>query len=258
MAPISMPDYLRLADAAAAVVEGVEEQQSIDALTATVNECFRGMGTTYHGLLSPSAGTTMVFSESPAISDAPWPELIQKFSRHHPLAKLHVSGAGSKPLTVSDVMSDAEWRRNPCYEPIVTYLGGACWHLGISLGAPIGLINGFIVARADRDFSQHDRELARRITPLLRTAMSHLTVLDSLPPVRSDRQHPPEAKTLTPRERAVLQLVSGGLTSASIGSRLGLSIYTVNKHLENIYRKLDVNNRLSAVLSAQQLGLLTR
>ncbi|MEZ0389056.1 MAG: response regulator transcription factor [Verrucomicrobium sp.] len=51
---------------------------------------------------------------------------------------------------------------------------------------------------------------------------------------------------LTPRERDVLYWVSEGKTNAEIGTILNVSSGTVRVHLENIYPKLGVENRISA------------
>ncbi len=61
---------------------------------------------------------------------------------------------------------------------------------------------------------------------------------------------------LTGRELAVLELVAGGLITAAIARRLGISPRTVGKHLEQAYRKLGANDRVSAVLRAHSLGLV--
>jgi DNA-binding NarL/FixJ family response regulator len=53
---------------------------------------------------------------------------------------------------------------------------------------------------------------------------------------------------LTARERAVLALLSEGMTAVAIAHRLAISPRTVHKHLENIYAKLGVTDRLGAVL----------
>jgi DNA-binding CsgD family transcriptional regulator len=66
----------------------------------------------------------------------------------------------------------------------------------------------------------------------------------------------PETTSLTPRELAVLGLLGDGLTAVAIGHRLRISSRTVHKHLERIYEKLDVNDRLTAVLAARRLGLI--
>jgi DNA-binding CsgD family transcriptional regulator len=61
---------------------------------------------------------------------------------------------------------------------------------------------------------------------------------------------------LTAREQTVLALTADGLTAEAIAHRLGISPHTVIKHQQHIYRKLGVNDRLTAVLVAQQAGLL--
>jgi len=60
---------------------------------------------------------------------------------------------------------------------------------------------------------------------------------------------------LSEREKEVLHLVASGYTSPEIGSRLAISGHTVNTHIKNIYRKLDVRTRAQAVSSAANLRL---
>jgi len=52
---------------------------------------------------------------------------------------------------------------------------------------------------------------------------------------------------VTPREAEVLIWLSRGKSNRDIGDILGLSPRTVNKHLEQIYAKLGIENRSSAV-----------
>ena len=61
---------------------------------------------------------------------------------------------------------------------------------------------------------------------------------------------------LTPREVTVLSLCAEGRTLTNISRCLGLSPRTVDKHLENAYRKLRVRDRVSAVNRAVAGGLL--
>ena len=63
-------------------------------------------------------------------------------------------------------------------------------------------------------------------------------------------------KGLSEREHAVLKMVAAGYTSCEIGLRLTISGLTVNTHIKNIYRKLQVKTRAHAVSSALQRGLL--
>jgi DNA-binding NarL/FixJ family response regulator len=63
-------------------------------------------------------------------------------------------------------------------------------------------------------------------------------------------------KKLTERERAILRMIAGGMTSTEIGGRLGISHMTVNTHVKNIYQKLQVRNRAQAVSFANTWGFL--
>ncbi len=61
---------------------------------------------------------------------------------------------------------------------------------------------------------------------------------------------------LTKRERAILEAVAAGKTTAVISRELWVSEHTVKFHLTNIYRKLGVTNRAGAVRYALQNGLV--
>ena len=61
---------------------------------------------------------------------------------------------------------------------------------------------------------------------------------------------------LSEREREVLRLVASGHTSKEVAQRLQISDQTVNAHIKNIYRKLQVRTRAQAVNLATQQGLL--
>ena len=55
---------------------------------------------------------------------------------------------------------------------------------------------------------------------------------------------------LTPRERALLQLMAQGMDNRSISQTLDISVPTVKFHVTNIMSKLRVSNRTAAVLVA--------
>ncbi len=60
----------------------------------------------------------------------------------------------------------------------------------------------------------------------------------------------PMPLALTPRECEVLRCLATGKTDADIGDMLGISVRTVQKHLEHIYVKLGVETRTAAVMRA--------
>ncbi len=63
---------------------------------------------------------------------------------------------------------------------------------------------------------------------------------------------------LTARQREVITLVASGLTNLEIADRLVLSARTVDRHVAEIFGKLDVSSRRQAVERARELGLVTR
>jgi len=61
---------------------------------------------------------------------------------------------------------------------------------------------------------------------------------------------------LSEREQEVLEHLSKGLSYEQIADNLFISYGTVRKHVENIYRKLRVNNRTEAIDKANKGNLL--
>ncbi len=74
-------------------------------------------------------------------------------------------------------------------------------------------------------------------------------------PVRAQADREREPERLSLREKEVLRMVASGYTSAEIGTRLEISGLTVNTHIKNIYRKLQVRTRAQAVRFASLRGL---
>jgi DNA-binding NarL/FixJ family response regulator len=85
------------------------------------------------------------------------------------------------------------------------------------------------------DFSERDRAVLSLLRPHL-----HHAYLDS----ERRRVGVPD---LTPRQWQLMRLVARGYSNAQIARRLYVSAGTVRKHLENIFERLDVTNRMAAV-----------
>jgi DNA-binding NarL/FixJ family response regulator len=65
----------------------------------------------------------------------------------------------------------------------------------------------------------------------------------------------PAVPALTERETEVLRLVAKGMTAKQIGERLVVSHRTVESHVQNTLRKLQLNNRAQLVRYAIEKGL---
>jgi len=62
---------------------------------------------------------------------------------------------------------------------------------------------------------------------------------------------------LSSRETGVLQLVTDGLADKEIALALGISRFTVNKHVRAIMRKIDAGSRTEAAVRALRAGLVS-
>jgi DNA-binding CsgD family transcriptional regulator len=70
------------------------------------------------------------------------------------------------------------------------------------------------------------------------------------------RAQPARQVYLTPREREILCYSAEGKSIPAMAAILSLSYHTVNFHLKNVYAKLDVSTRQTAVVKAIRLGLI--
>lgn len=78
-------------------------------------------------------------------------------------------------------------------------------------------------------------------------ARKTLEFVRNTPQPATSRKPEPEPPGLSKRELEILEMLSQGHTYQSISSTLFLSEYTVQTHIKNIYGKLQVNNKISAI-----------
>jgi len=128
----------------------------------------------------------------------------------------------------------------------------------LALGEPEGFVRIFV--DAGEPMAELLRSaLARQIMPDyvsgLLAAFGGPAGRDGSVPFSSPRVKPTR-EPVTGRELEVLRLLAAGESNKQIAEELVLVTGTVKTHLLNIYRKLDVHNRMQAVARARELNLL--
>jgi len=106
---------------------------------------------------------------------------------------------------------------------------------------------------AIRTVASGDAVVAPRVTRrMLELFAPHLPVAADPSPHPGD----PRLEALTPREVEMLQAVARGLSNAEIAAEFFLSEATVKTHVGNILAKLEVRDRVQAVIVAYESGLV--
>ena len=66
----------------------------------------------------------------------------------------------------------------------------------------------------------------------------------------------PARPPFTPVQRRILRLISEGFSNREIASQVHLSENTVKTHLQEIFHRLEVRNRVEAAILATKKGLI--
>jgi DNA-binding NarL/FixJ family response regulator len=104
------------------------------------------------------------------------------------------------------------------------------------------------LTRAIRAVANGDAVVSPRVTRRLLDV--YATRLPDLP-----GEQPPVLDRLTPREREVLREVAAGLSNTEIAGKLVVSETTVKTHVGSILAKLNLRNRVQAVIFAYEAGI---
>ena len=84
----------------------------------------------------------------------------------------------------------------------------------------------------------------------------HASAEHALPDESRREQRALAELAVSPRELEVLRLLADGCANQEIALTLFIGVNTVKMHLQHLYDKLDVHNRVQAILRARALGLL--
>jgi len=152
-----------------------------------------------------------------------------------------------------------EWRKTEFFNDFLLpnkfyYLCGIDIHYENILLATLSLIR----SRKSGDFSTVDLLFLNRISSCIGNHIyllrEYSQKLSSNTSFKNRQRERIQDLDLTPREMEIARLVKSGLTNKEIGERLFISKNTVKKHLQNIYNKSEVSNKVSLVAKLHQIN----
>jgi ATP/maltotriose-dependent transcriptional regulator MalT len=195
------------------------------------------------------------FFPGPEWRDSPaWASAVHDAAFDQPLYAYNVSTRTDQPATLEGVVAQG-WGLSERAVDLMEQLGFTRHQMTIPLALNHHGARDAYALVSESPYTDADLARAAAIQALVTGLDSHIRHLAAAAQLACAAPDP-TAVHLTPRERVVLDHIARGATVDGIAARLRISRRTVHKHQEHLYRKLGAVDRLSAVLSAQRLGLV--
>jgi len=207
------------------------------------------------------------------------PGSLDVFAAHvheHPVVNHYRVTGDGRPAKVSDFLSLRRFHALGLYADFFRHIPVE-HQIGVSLPGPEGQVVGLAFNRARGDFTEAERDLLALLQGHLAAALGRAhrrqrarqalaagttgttgtaetagtaettgTTGTAETAGTAEAAAHPAGEALTERETEILRLVALGRTNVAVAHALDVSPRTVAKHLEHIYRKLDVTSRASA------------
>lgn len=199
----------------------------------------------------PGAGAIVVADPAGELT-AESQETFGRLAGENPLVVHYIHTGDGRPVRFSDFLSLRELHRLDLYDQLYRPLGVE-HQIAFVLPSPPGELVGIALNRGRRDFDGEEAAMLDLMRRPLRACYERLVereqLLGQLSRYEADRSDAREitALGLSERELEVMQGVIGGESNIELGMSLGISRRTVEKHLQNIYARLDVTSRTQAI-----------
>ena len=167
----------------------------------------------------------------------------------HPIRQHRTRTGDLGAFKISDFVSPKRLRQMRFYNDYFRLYLPSEYLMSLSLPAPAGHTRTFSMAREDHDFGERERTLLNLLQPHLH----QLRLVAGLRERALKAIHIGiDNGVLTERETEVLHHVANGMRNHEVAQALWIAPGTVKKHLDNIYAKLGVRDRTSAVTRLHQ------
>jgi len=248
--PVTMRDLTRILDAVRTVNEADDEAFERTMLTTTAD--LIACDTISYNEHRLDRGEELACVVEPSyLERSPARQQYLRHLGHHPPVAACASGrlVTGDCASLSDLMTPREFRNLPIYTDYFRHREVADQLVAV-LKARDARTSLVVLSRSRRGFGDRDRTVLKLLLPHLQHAVRHRRRLAALTTSATGRKDPlaPEVwARLTERERDIVACLATGGTDQRIGRTLAISPRTVGKHLENVYRKVNVSGRVELV-----------
>ncbi|TGD83197.1 helix-turn-helix transcriptional regulator [Hymenobacter wooponensis] len=237
-------DFLRLNQAITFIYAELEPATLFDRLSEAAALVIQAETACFDGL-DPSGRVGHLGAYPEAMFSALTFSHLATHLLDHPLFPAIMEQGFAQPLRTSDVVPLSRFQDTALHYEFYRPL--AITHQ-LVVGLPVAHYGRVTCAvnRSHRDFTATDQALLQLLVPHFQAAVRLSQTLREL-----RQQVPPTAtqatQELTPRESVILGHLMHGLPDKEISRVCGISPRTVQNHLQNIYTKLEVDNRTAAL-----------
>jgi DNA-binding CsgD family transcriptional regulator len=205
--------------------------------------------------IGPDPDTIWGIVEPPLTITLEQQQAFSRYAYQNPLIERITQTRDGRAVRFSDLITPEELHAREIYTQYYA-LVGVEHQIAFTLPHEKDRLLGVALSRRANaeDFSDAERDLLNQARPFLiqayRNAVRYSellasTVLTNSPP-RTPELERLVALGLTRRRAEVLQMLAAGAGEREIATQLAISHRTVQKHLQNCYRQLGVNNRSEA------------
>ena len=226
----------------------VDSDEFFRATAAMLSAVFACDGVSWTSI-DLARNTVVLRGNPPELQKKPTADLLAHHASDHPIIASYLREPSVRPRRLSDVASRADLLRNGSYVEVMRPLGIRYQLSMMTIRGSQLTGGGWAFNDGAKDFTDEHVVIAGRIQQVL-------GMLGAPPPPAPPSPEARERLGLTDREIQVLTLVAEGHTAHAIGTLLRIAPATVRKHLQQLYAKLGVSDRLLAVRRAQESGLL--
>jgi DNA-binding CsgD family transcriptional regulator len=183
-----------------------------------------------------------------------WVRRFGELAHENPLYQRHRITRDGRAYRFSDVVSRAELESTRLYREVYRPLG-VNYQIAFTLPSEARRVVAIALSRADRDYSNAERDFLNRARPFLIQAYRNALTYTTHTAAAAEQLVPALVGAgLTRREAEVMQLIARGASNQDAAEQLGVSDRTIQKHLERVFRKLDVTTRSAAAARTWEIA----